>query len=133
MNKKIVVLGILKEVRIDENRTPFSPGQVSNILNKFSNIDWILWILIEKIIPKILNSHRPELVIYQAGADPFSGDQLGSLKITKKGLQKRDELVIESCKKLSIPIAGTLGGGYAEDPEDTVDIHLQTSLSFINA
>ncbi len=88
---------------------------------------------IEKIIPKILNSHRPELVIYQAGADPFSGDQLGSLKITKKGLQKRDELVIESCKKLSIPIAGTLGGGYAEDPEDTVDIHLQTSLSFINA
>ena len=42
MNKKIVVLGILKEVRIDENRTPFSPGQVSNILNKFSNIKVIV-------------------------------------------------------------------------------------------
>ena len=42
MNKKIVVLGILKEVRIDENRTPFSPAQVSNILNKFSNIKIIV-------------------------------------------------------------------------------------------
>ena len=41
MNKKIVVLGILKEVRIDENRTPFSPGQVSNILNKFSTLEYI--------------------------------------------------------------------------------------------
>ena len=42
MNKKIVVLGILKEVRIDENRTPFSPAQVSSILNKFSNIKIIV-------------------------------------------------------------------------------------------
>ena len=34
MRNKIFNLGILKEVRIDENRTPFSPAQVSNILNK---------------------------------------------------------------------------------------------------
>ncbi|MED5579016.1 MAG: histone deacetylase [Nitrospinota bacterium] len=84
-------------------------------------------------IEKILKTHCPELVIYQAGADPFSGDQLGSLKITKKGLKKRDDLILEKCKELSIPIAGTLGGGYAANPADTVDIHLQTSLSFINA
>ncbi len=88
---------------------------------------------IEKNIPEILDSHRPELVIYQAGADPYSEDQLGSLKITKEGLKKRDNLIIENCKKFSIPIAGTLGGGYAEDPADTVDIHLQTSLSFLDA
>ncbi len=42
MNNKIVILGILKEVRIDENRTPFSPAQVSSILNKFSNIKIIV-------------------------------------------------------------------------------------------
>ena len=88
---------------------------------------------LEKNIPKVLASHCPELVIYQAGADPFSGDQLGSLKITKEGLKKRDDFILEKCKELSIPVAGTLGGGYASNPEDTVDIHLQTSLSFINA
>ena len=42
MNNEIVILGILKEVRIDENRTPFSPAQVSSILNKFSNIKIIV-------------------------------------------------------------------------------------------
>ena len=27
-------------------------------------------------------AHRPEIVLYQAGADPFEDDQLGSLKLT---------------------------------------------------
>ena len=42
MSSKIVNLGILEEVRIDENRAPFSPTQVSSILNKFSNIKIIV-------------------------------------------------------------------------------------------
>ena len=42
MNNEIVILGILREVRIDENRTPFSPAQVSSVLNKFSNIKIIV-------------------------------------------------------------------------------------------
>jgi len=37
INKKIT-LSILKESRPDENRAPFSPSQVSNLLNKFSNL-----------------------------------------------------------------------------------------------
>ena len=135
--------GTARIFRNDERVFTFSIHQ-QNIypIKEKSNLDIGLYDLtgdsdylkhIEKSIPKILNSHRPELVIYQAGADPFSGDQLGSLKITKEGLRKRDDLVIENCKKLCVPIAGTLGGGYATDPVDTVDIHLQTSLSFINA
>ncbi len=42
MKNKIINLAILKEARIDENRTPFSPAQVSSILNKFSNIKIIV-------------------------------------------------------------------------------------------
>ena len=42
MKNKIITLAVLKEVRIDENRTPFSPDQVSIILNKFSNIKIIV-------------------------------------------------------------------------------------------
>ena len=38
MKNKIITLAILREARIDENRTPFSPSQISNLLNKFSNL-----------------------------------------------------------------------------------------------
>ena len=42
MKKKEITLGVLKEARIDENRTPFSPSQISNLLNKFSNLKIIV-------------------------------------------------------------------------------------------
>jgi len=42
MKNKIITLGVLAEARNDENRAPFSPNQVSNILNKFSNIKIIV-------------------------------------------------------------------------------------------
>jgi len=42
MKNKIITLAILKEARIDENRTPFSPAQISNLLNKFPNLKIIV-------------------------------------------------------------------------------------------
>jgi len=39
---KIITLGILREARIDENRAPFTPSQLSNLLNKFSNLKIIV-------------------------------------------------------------------------------------------
>jgi len=39
---KIITLAILKESRIDENRTPFTPSQLSNLLNKFPNLKIIV-------------------------------------------------------------------------------------------
>lgn len=81
-------------------------------------------------VPRILENHRPDIVFYQAGADPFSGDQLGSLQLSKEGLRERDEIVVGECRRRGIPVAGTLGGGYAANPEDTVEIHLQTAMVF---
>ena len=37
MKNKIITLAILREARIDENRTPFSPSQISNLLKKIPN------------------------------------------------------------------------------------------------
>ena len=42
MKNKIITLAILREARIDENRTPFSPSQISNLLKKFSNLKIIV-------------------------------------------------------------------------------------------
>jgi len=85
------------------------------------------------VVPKILEEHKPDLVVYQAGADPYERDQLGSLKLTLEGLKQRDEFVINECMKRDIPLAIVLGGGYAFNTLDTVTIHFQTSLSALEA
>lgn len=74
----------------------------------------------------VLDDFRPELVIYLAGADPFVGDTLGPLSLSKPGLQSRDRLVLEACRQRRIPVAITMAGGYAADVGDIVDIHLAT-------
>jgi acetoin utilization deacetylase AcuC-like enzyme len=71
-------------------------------------------------------AHRPEIVLYQAGADPFEDDQLGALRLTFAGLEERDRLVLEGCAARGIPVVVTLGGGYARQVSDTVRIHTQT-------
>jgi acetoin utilization deacetylase AcuC-like enzyme len=71
-------------------------------------------------------AHQPEMVLYQAGADPFEDDQLGALKLTMEGLEARDRLVLEGCEHRGIPAVVTLGGGYARRVSDTVRIHTRT-------
>jgi acetoin utilization deacetylase AcuC-like enzyme len=76
-------------------------------------------------LPRIWD-HRPEIVLYQAGADPFLDDQLGALRLTFEGLESRDRLVIDGCAERGIPVVVTLGGGYARQVADTVRIHAAT-------
>ena len=64
--------------------------------------------------------------MYLAGADPYEHDQLGGLRLTKKGLRERDVLVIGEARRRRIPVAIVLAGGYAAEFEDTVAIHLNT-------
>lgn len=68
----------------------------------------------------------PDLAIYLAGADPFDGDALGRLALSKDGLARRDRWVFEYCRALDVPVAVTMAGGYAHDVTDTVDIHFRT-------
>jgi acetoin utilization deacetylase AcuC-like enzyme len=77
-------------------------------------------------IPSIYNEFQPDLVLYLAGADPYEKDQLGGLSLTKAGLKERDKVVIENARRLKIPVAVVLAGGYAAEIKDTVDIHLNT-------
>jgi acetoin utilization deacetylase AcuC-like enzyme len=77
-------------------------------------------------IPQILDSFEPDLVVYQAGADPFAGDKLGSLQLSKEGLATRDRIVVRESRSRGIPIVATLGGGYAKETQDVVDIHRAT-------
>jgi acetoin utilization deacetylase AcuC-like enzyme len=71
---------------------------------------------------------RPQLVLYIAGADPFEGDRLGRLRLTKHGLLARDRMVLAAARAGAAPVAIVCGGGYCEDLESIVDIHTATML-----
>jgi acetoin utilization deacetylase AcuC-like enzyme len=67
-----------------------------------------------------------DLAFYLAGADPWHGDRLGRLALTKEGLLARDELVLDRLRAAGAAVCVVLAGGYAEDVRDTVDIHAAT-------
>jgi len=80
---------------------------------------------LEEALARVWN-FRPEIVLYQAGADPYREDMLGGLALTFEGLDVRDRMVLEGCAARGIPAVVTLGGGYARRVEDTVAIHAHT-------
>lgn len=82
--------------------------------------------LLRAHLPKRLDEFKPELLVYQAGADPYERDQLGDLKLTILGLAQRDHFVYQCARARNIPFVVTLGGGYAYNTEDTVTIHVNT-------
>ena len=81
---------------------------------------------LEKGLDHALSEFQPDLIYYVAGADPYRDDQLGGLKLSIEGLERRDRLVFEKARAKNIPVAVTLAGGYARRVEDTIQIHTNT-------
>lgn len=77
-------------------------------------------------LPRAMREAEPDAVIYLAGADPFVGDKLGFLALSKAGLAERDRQVMQACRGAGIPLAVCMAGGYAEQVDDIVDIHFST-------
>jgi acetoin utilization deacetylase AcuC-like enzyme len=69
---------------------------------------------------------RPEIAFFLAGADPWEGDRLGRLALSKDGLRARDELVLDRLLGTGAAVVVVLAGGYAPDVVDTVDINAAT-------
>ncbi len=78
-------------------------------------------------LKQVFDGFGPDFVFYLAGADPYHNDQLGDLRLTIEGLKRRDEMVLGMCRGKKTPVAIALGGGYAQDVEDTVTIHANTA------
>jgi len=83
--------------------------------------------------PRLYQEFKPDLVIYISGADPYRKDMLSGLDVTAEGLKKRDRIIIENARKMRIPLAIVLGGGYTAEIEETVEIHLNTIKVAIRA
>jgi histone deacetylase 11 len=71
--------------------------------------------IVRESLPEALDAVRPDLVIYNAGSDPFMGDPLARLRLTREDLAERDLLVVSMARERSIPVAMVLSGGYSTE------------------
>jgi len=79
--------------------------------------------LLAEHLPGLLDNTRPDLVFFNAGVDPHVDDKLGRLALSEQGLARRERLVLETCLRAGVPVAGVLGGGYAPDLDQLVRLH----------
>jgi len=81
---------------------------------------------LEQSLNQSFAKFKPDIIYYLAGADPYREDQLGGLRLSIEGLERRDRMVFEAAHARRIPVVVTLAGGYARHVEDTVRIHFNT-------
>ncbi len=79
---------------------------------------------LEEVLPSLITRDQWDIVIYNAGVDPYQNDRLGRLHMSRQGLERRDRYVIEAVRQAGLPLAGVLGGGYSTDIDELADRHL---------
>ena len=84
-------------------------------------------------LPPLVASFAPDLVLYQAGVDPFEGDRLGRLKLSYEGLDARDRWIGRLFAARRTPIASVLGGGYGLDAMEVSRRHVASILALGSA
>lgn len=84
------------------------------------------WAALGPALDAVFDGFRPEVIFYQAGADPLAEDRLGRLSLTLDGLRRRDAMVLSRCRDSRVPAVITLGGGYGVPIELTVEAHANT-------
>lgn len=75
-----------------------------------------------------IDEWRPDLVIYQAGADCHVDDPLGRGIATTADLFHRDLSVFRFCHDRALPVLFTLAGGY-QAFERTTELHVNTFIA----
>ena len=81
--------------------------------------------VLEEALP-LIAARKPDVLIYQAGADPYREDPFSPLALDHADLRARDARVFTFAKEHGIPIAWVLAGGYTEDVTKVVRVHLGT-------
>jgi acetoin utilization deacetylase AcuC-like enzyme len=88
---------------------------------------------LETTLAPMLDREQPELVLYQAGVDPFGGDRLGRLALSEDGLVARERLIARLMLARGIALASTVGGGYGDDALAIARRHVDAILTLGDA
>jgi acetoin utilization deacetylase AcuC-like enzyme len=86
----------------------------------------VLMETLERGMAALLALGRPDLVLYQAGADPYKEDPYSPLDLDHDDLRERDRAVFAWAKRHALPLAWVLAGGYTPDVSKVVDVHVGT-------
>ncbi|AUW04435.1 histone deacetylase [Vibrio campbellii] len=79
----------------------------------------------KEVVQMAINLYRPDMVIYDAGVDIHTDDELGYFNVSTKGIFERDRFLMQLMKDRGIPVAAVVGGGYRSEHADLVPIHMQ--------
>lgn len=85
-----------------------------------------MMVALEAAFEAILAWGRPDLLLYQAGADPFCEDPYSPLALDHDDLYARDHRVFQLARLHGLPIAWVLAGGYTPDTSQVVRVHTNT-------
>ena len=82
--------------------------------------------ILKETIPKIMDEFNPDFIFYLSGVDVLDNDKLGRLSLTINGCKERDRFILELCKKNSIPVQVSMGGGYSVVLKNIIEAHSNT-------
>jgi acetoin utilization deacetylase AcuC-like enzyme len=105
---------------------PSGPNHAKAVLPNGCRGDEMLAIL-EANLPRLLETGRPDIILYQAGADPLRDDPYSPLDLGHEDLLARDRRVFEFAKSQGIPLAWVLAGGYTKNTSQVVAAHVNTA------
>ncbi len=82
--------------------------------------------VLKETIPKIIDEFNPDFIFYLSGVDVLENDKLGRLSLTINGCKERDRFILDICKKNSIPVQVSMGGGYSVVLKNIIEAHSNT-------
>lgn len=81
---------------------------------------------LQETLPALINRVKPDMIFYLSGVDVLAVDKLGRLGMTLAGCRQRDEILFAQAYENGIPVAVSMGGGYAEKISDIIEAHANT-------
>jgi acetoin utilization deacetylase AcuC-like enzyme len=82
--------------------------------------------VLSQVLPKLIETVKPDFVFFQSGVDVLAGDKLGRLSLSLQGCRERDYLVLSIAQRRGIPLVAVMGGGYSSQLRDIVEAHCNT-------
>ena len=78
-----------------------------------------MYLALMRGLPAIFEMEKPDLILYQAGADAHRDDPLGGV-LSTHSMYLRDLYLFDAALKADIPVAWNLAGGYQEEKDGSI-------------